>query len=133
MMTKGDLPRTFLGRPIKPLVFAIMMSMATIFWFNLVDKTGVLTPTIAGNVVGYIAGASAVMLFVAWWMRSQQLSEVGLLMAAGVWISRTALIFLLDDWYTYSFFFSLSWCVASIGAYLLEAFDPADKASKWTR
>lgn len=134
MMTKGDIAgATFLGRPIKPLAFAIAMSMTTIFWFNVVDKTGILVPTVVGNVVGYCAGASAVLLFTAWWACSQKLTEVGLLMASGVWIARTSLIILLEDWYTYSFFFSLCWCLASVGSYLLEVFGPEERNPKWIR
>lgn len=122
-----------MGRPIKPLVFAIAMSMTTIFWFNIVEREGLLVPSVAGNIIGYCAGASAVLLFAAWWIRSQRLSETGLLLAVGVLVARTSLILLLDDWHTYSFFFSLSWCVASIGAYLFEVFDPEERTRSWTQ
>jgi hypothetical protein len=127
-MTKGDVSRyTFLGRPIKPLALALAMSMATIFWFNIVESTGILVSTMAGDIVGYSAGASAVVLLAGWWGRSQMLAETGLLIGSGVWVARTALIALLDQWATYSFFFSLAWCVVSVGAYLLEAFDPSSR------
>ena len=127
-MTRGDLAGyQFLGRPIKPLALAIALSMATIFWFNIVESTGILVPTVAGNIVGYCAGASAVLLFAGWWARSQALAETGMLLAAGVWISRTVFIGLLEEWYSYSFFFSVAWSLASVGSYLLESFDPENR------
>lgn len=127
-MTRGDIAGyQFLGRPIKPLALAIALSMATIFWFNIVEQTGILVPTVAGNIVGYCAGASAVLLFGGWWAKSQVLAETGMLIASGVWISRAVFIGMLEEWYSYSFFFSVAWAMASVGSYLLESFDPQNR------
>jgi hypothetical protein len=130
-VSKGDIAKyTFMGRPIKPLALALSLSMATIFWFNIVANEGILVETLAGDVVGYAAGASSLLLFIGWWVKSQLMAEVGLLMSAGVWVSRAALILILGDWNTASFFFSASWVIAAVGAYLLEALDPDAKKGK---
>jgi len=123
-MTRGDLGRmTFLGRPIKPLAFAIMMSVATIFWFNVVANTDVLYDSLAGDIVGVTAGASTAMLMGAWWFRSQRFVEYGLLLAAGVWISRLLTVIFIQGLDFYGVYLSFAWTIATVSAYLLETWD----------
>lgn len=116
----------FMGRPVKPLALAMAMATFTIFWLNIIEDSDVAGNTYVGNFVGLVAGASTALLFAAWWFRSQKMSEWGLLLATGVWISRAAGVVLVGAYGTDpgAFWLSISWAVAAAGAYLIESFDP---------
>lgn len=123
-MTGGDLSKVeFLGRPIKPLAFAIMLSVATVFWFNIVLNGDILVDTFWGDIVGVAAGASCVLLFAGWWARSQRLAEYGLVLASGTWMARLFTVIFLQGWGFYGVYLSIAWTLACVGAYLLETFD----------
>jgi len=123
-MTGGDLSKVQLfGRPIKPLAFAIMLSGATIFYFNIVISTGILVDTFLGDVVGVAAGVSCALLFIGWWVRSQRLAEMGLVLGAGTWVSRAFVALFIEGWSFYGVYLSVAWAIACVGAYLLETFD----------
>lgn len=123
--------KTFLGRPVKPLAFAVMMSVASVFWFNIVLESDVFAASFSSNFVGLAAGASTVMLFGGWWFRSQVLAEVGLLLATGVWVARTAALCLMYGPGDYGVWYSLCWVLAAGSSYLLEAWYSDDGICDW--
>jgi hypothetical protein len=110
----------FLGRPIKPLAFAIAMSMATLFWYNIVLNTGAFHAGIIGDLVGAVAGASCVLLFAGWWVRSESVEQLGLLFATGVWITRTFFIGFLDGFSEIGVWLSACWALVVAATYFLE-------------
>jgi integral membrane sensor domain MASE1 len=127
-MTRGDLGKMeFLDRPVKPLVAAIALSVAALFWFTLITPSDPIAQVVLGDIVGALAGASLALLVFAWWFRSQSAAEIGLLLATFVWVTRAALIAVVGVSHNvdvgHVFWYSLAWAIAAGGAYLLESWD----------
>lgn len=112
---------TFLDRPIKPLALAIAMSMATLFWYNIVLNTGIFHAGILGDLIGALAGSSCVLLFAGWWLRSTKVEQLGLLLAVGVWVTRTFFIGFIEGFGNIEVWLSACWSFAVASTYYLEA------------
>lgn len=133
-MSRGDLPWRFIGRPIKPLAFAQMVALFVIGWaylWHTTDEIG--TDNLLGDATGLLAFMAGLLLLAGWWRGSQRLAEIGLLIGAGVWIARAALVLMLgynED--PVAFWLSLCWATAAGGAFLLESIDE-EVDGIWTR
>ena len=129
-----SLPYNFLGRPVKPLPFAAMITMLVITIINLYD-VGIAGNAVWGDFISIIAGAAAACLVVGWWKSSQRMSEAGLLAAASVWFARSIFAMITLSPAVYNWAFSMCWAIALSGAYLLERSDGAAKPKEvgWTR
>ena len=75
-----------------------------------------------GDVVAILAGTCAGLLGIGYLMRSQTLTEVGLLLGAGVWLTRVTFA-LFENWHAFTWAISGCWVIAAAGAYLLERMD----------
>jgi hypothetical protein len=136
-MTRGDLDKVqVFGRPIKPVALGTMFLMGVLTVFNVIG-IGRLGNSPLSIVVALTALVSLVLLNVGWWKRSQLCAELGLLLATGVYISRSVFLALtvgLSDPAP-----GLSFGAALIigGAYLLEVNDKIIQSRKgdslWTR
>lgn len=123
---------TFLGRPIKPLAFALMMATGTLVWANVVD-VDFLGDAYIGDIVAAVAGAAVVLLFAGWWTRSQLLAEWGLLLSSGVWVARAMTVFFIGVHVDpVAFLLSICWAVAAGGAFMLESVGDCGEGL-WTR
>jgi len=122
-MTKGDLPFMLFGRPVKPLALALMLSTFTIFYTNVFLNSDVAGGAYVGDIVGFVAGFTCLMLFLGWVHKSQRVAEFGLLMATGVWVSRAVVVAMVQGIEYYGLFLSVGWVMAAGGAYLLESWD----------
>jgi hypothetical protein len=122
-MSKGDLPFTVFGRPVKPLAMALMVSTFTIFYSNVVVNNDVAGGAYVGDIVGWTAGLTSLLLLLGWVHRSQRIAELGLLLATGVWVSRMAVVAMTEGVGYFGVWLSLGWVLAAGGAYLLEAWD----------
>lgn len=116
---------TVFGRPVKPVAFALMLTMLTISWAAWSDA-GLLGAAVGADFLGIAAGSVGLLLFTAWWRRSQRLAEWGLLMAFAIWFFRTFLVVMLNwgNAPTDGWFLSLSWVLVAGGSYWLEKADP---------
>ena len=111
----------FLGRPLKPLIIAIAMSMATLAWFNLVLNAGVFHASVLGDLIGSAAGASCALLFGGWWWRSGEMERFGLLLAVGVWVTRTMFAGFTEGFMQVEVWLSACWVFAVASTYYMEA------------
>ena len=139
-MTRAELKTLrFMARPIKPLALALTIATFVLFVGYDLTNADSLGGSPAGDFVGLVGLASALVLTVGWWRRSQTLAELGLLLASGVWITRAATLALEGFPDPIAFFLSSAWAIAAAGAYLLEAQDgngglcAALRRWKWTR
>jgi hypothetical protein len=122
-MTKGDLPFMVFGRPLKPLGLALMLSTFTIFYTNVILNSDVAGGSYVGDVVGWVAGFTSLLLLLGWVHKSQRVAEFGLLMATGVWVSRALVVWMTEGIDYYGLWLSIGWVMAAGGAYALEAWD----------
>jgi hypothetical protein len=122
-MGEDDLPRwKVLGRPVKSTALGLAVIMATFSVYNLFN-IGVFGISILGDIVAGLAGVVFVILCWGWWANSQRLSEAGLLLAAGVYITRT--IFLLfTDPRIEGMWIGVGVSIIAVGAYLKEKIHP---------
>jgi hypothetical protein len=125
-MPPMNLPNiSFLKRPIKPVAFALMVSLLVIAGFAWADE-GVLKTSVGADFLGGFALAIAIILFIGWWNNNQVLAEYGLLLSASMWIFRACLIAFLN-WGGISqegLYLSFAWAIVAAGSYLLEKADP---------
>ena len=77
-----------------------------------------------GDVVAVAAGAAAVALTAGWWARDQRMAEVGLLLAAGVYITRAMFILATVGITAQGVYLSLGGAFIAAGSYVLEVRDP---------
>ena len=120
----------FLGRPIKPVAFALSWSMIIIAWAAF-DDVGVLDGSRWADALGVGAIAVSGILVAAWWKNSQQWAEIGLAAAFFLWTTRFLLILLVNNnpITQEGLWLSLGWVVIAGGSYLLEKDDTSGK--KW--
>lgn len=114
----------WLGRPFKPLALAMTASLLVIFVFNILD-IGILDGSWQGDVLGGAALVGASLLTAAWIVRSQEIAEIGLAVAAWIWGTRALLAFALVGPHVEGSWFSMCWAGAAAGAFYLERRDRA--------
>lgn len=123
-MPPQNLHWKFLGRPVKPVAFGLMLSMLVIAWAAFTD-VGVLRNAFLADFLGGAALTCAAVMGTAWWRRNQALAELGLLMASIIWGLRFWLIVLIagNAITTEGLWLSLGWTAIAAGSYLLEKTD----------
>ena len=78
--------------------------------------------SLTGTILGIVALISAVLLTLGWWLRDDGIAEVGLFVAAFVWLDRM-FYYGLTSPTAPGFGLSLAWSVGACGAWLLEMYD----------
>lgn len=133
-MSRGDLPWALFGRPIKPLSLAQMLALFVIGWVYIYDSgTELGESTVIADITGAVALGTCLMMLLGWLKSSQRMAEISLVIAAGVWVSRAAIV-LMTDYLAdpVAFWLSLCWGLAAGGAFLLESMDE-EVDGIWTR
>ena len=124
------------GRPIKPVALGAALAMVVISIFNFFNA-GRFGDLLVGDFVSIVAVIAFVCLNIGWWKNSQFFAELGLLLASGVYVSRSIFLMLIVGFDDVSTWLSLSTGIILIGAYLLESTDPQSQRQKrnrlWTR
>lgn len=138
-MAPLNLPWEFLGRPIKPVAFVLMLSMIVITAFAFADL-GVLGASVYADFLGGLSLGVGGMFGIAWVIRSQSLSEWALIGAFFVWGIRFWVIILVQAGHglvTEGWYLSFLWMLLAGGSWLLERSDPDAvvkiRGGKWTR
>ena len=119
-MTSTELPWQAWGRKIRPYALAVSLASAVVAWAILVkhNDAGSHLESGSGVLVGWAAAAAVLLLWWGWWAQSDRTMRAGLLLTAGVFAARAAIVWL--DQGTIAALLSVAWCVASGGAWLLE-------------
>jgi len=125
-----ELKGLFFGRPIRPFHLAVTIATTVVSYTLLeIGEMHWLHHSVT-HLIGVIALLSSTFLFIGWWWRNERAAEWGLLLAVGVWTSRTVYaslagqgLLVVNQWA--SVFLSLAWAVGAGGAYLLERYDHA--------
>lgn len=136
-----ELKHLFLNRPIRPFHLAVAMSTGVV-GFSLISQShpnkelyGCYCDD-AGHLLGWIGILASFLLFLGWfvkpeWKPNQEwFAEWGLLLAVGVWVSRSVYVLISDSSGLLknpilSSILSLAWAIGAGGAYLLERYDHA--------
>jgi hypothetical protein len=123
-MPPQNLHWRILGRPVKPVAFALAYSMLIIAWAAYAN-IGVLDGSELADILGGACLAVFAVFVIAWWHTSQRLAELGLLLSFIVWGMRFWLIVFLagNSISTEGLWLSLGWTVIAGGSYLLEKTD----------
>lgn len=121
-MTSTELPRQAWGRKIRPYALAVSLASAVVAWAILVrhNDAGSHLESGSGVLVGWAAAAAVLLLWWGWWAQSDRIMRAGLLLTAGVFAARAAIVFMEGGAGTIAALLSVVWCVASGGAWLLE-------------
>ena len=121
-MTSTELPWTVLGRKVRPYALAVSLASLIVAWAILVrhDDAGSHLESEPGVLVGWAAFAACLLLWHGWWAQSDRTMRAGLLITAGVFAARAAIVFMEGGAGTIAALLSVAWCVASGGAWLLE-------------
>jgi len=121
-MTSTELPWTVLGRKVRPYALAVSLASLIVAWAILVrhDDAGSHLESEPGVLVGWAALAAVLLLWWGWWAQSDRTMRAGLLITAGVFAARAAIVFMERGAGTIAALLSVAWCVASGGAWLLE-------------
>lgn len=121
-MTSTELPWTVLGRKVRPYALAVSLASLIVAWAILVrhDDAGSHLESEPGVLVGWAALAACLLLWHGWWAQSDRTMRAGLLITAGVFAARAAIVFMEGGAGTIAALLSVVWCVASGGAWLLE-------------
>ena len=121
-MTSTELPWTVLGRKVRPYALAVSLASLIVAWAILVrhDDAGSHLESEPGVLVGWAALAACLLLWHGWWAQSDRTMRAGLLITAGVFAARAAIVFMEGGTGTIAALLSVVWCVASGGAWLLE-------------
>ena len=119
-MTSTELPWQAWGRKIRPYALAVSLASAVVAWAILVkhNDAGSHLESGSGVLVGWAAAAAVLLLWWGWWAQSDRTMRAGLLLTAGVFAARAAIVW--PDQGTVAALLSVAWCVASGGAWLLE-------------
>ena len=122
-MSRGvELPWVIFGRRLRPFSFAIMLT-TTVVGIQYVGLQTGPGSAVADWFTGGFAFVAAIMLLIGWLFRQDDIHDWGLLIAAGVWGSRSALYLLEDGPRAIGVWLSLGWFIGIMGAYLLERYD----------
>lgn len=121
-MTSTELPWQVWGRKIKPYALAVSLASAVVAWAILVkhNDAGSHLESGSGVLVGWAAAAAVLLLWWGWWAQSDRTMRAGLLLTAGVFAARAAIVWLDQGTVGAAWLLSVAWCVASGGAWLLE-------------
>ena len=121
-MTSTELPWQVLGRKIRPYALAVSLASAVVAWAILVkhNDAGSHLESGSGVLVGWAAAAAVLLLWWGWWAQSDRTMRAGLLLTAGVFAARAAIVWLDQGTVGAAWLLSVAWCVASGGAWLLE-------------
>lgn len=121
-MTSTELPWQARGRKIRPYALAVSLASAVVAWAILVrhDDAGSHLESGSGVLVGWAAAAAVLLLWWGWWAQSDRTMRAGLLLTAGVFAARAAIVWLDQGTVGAAWLLSVAWCVASGGAWLLE-------------
>lgn len=121
-MTSTELPWTVLGRKVRPYALAVSLASLIVAWAILVrhDDAGSHLESEPGVLVGWAALAACLLLWHGWWAQSDRTMRAGLLITAGVFAARAAIVLMEGGAGTIAALLSVVWCVASGGAWLLE-------------
>lgn len=121
-MTSTELPWHVWGRKIRPYAFAVSLASAVVAWAILVkhNDAGSHLESGSGVIVGWAALAAVLLLWWGWWAQSDRTMCAGLLLTAGVFAARAAIVWLDQGTVGAAWLLSVAWCVASGGAWLLE-------------
>jgi hypothetical protein len=118
-----NLPISVFGRPVKPVSLGFAVFMITFTVYNI-RNTGVFGASRWGDVIAVVAGASFVLLMVAWVRNSQRLAEYGLLLSGTVFTIRGMFLLLTFGFDRQDVYFSLGTAIIAFGSYFLERVDP---------
>lgn len=112
------------GRPIKPVAFALSLTMLVMFGFNATNN-GILDGSPEGDILGGFALGVSVLFTYGWVRNAQTATELALIGALFAWTARFWLtVFLVPSpWISEGFWFSIAWAVIAGGSYLLEKAD----------
>jgi len=121
-VTSTELPWQVWGRKIRPYALAVSLASAVVAWAILVrhDDAGSHLESGSGVLVGWAAAAAVLLLWWGWWAQSDRTMRAGLLLTAGVFAARAAIVWLDQGTVGAAWLLSVAWCVASGGAWLLE-------------
>ena len=121
-MASTELPWQVWGRKIRPYALAVSLASAVVAWAILVrhDDACSHLESEPGVLVGWAALAACLLLWWGWWAQSDRTMRAGLLITAGVFAARAAIVFMEGGAGTIAALLSVAWCVASGGAWLLE-------------
>lgn len=121
-MTSTELSWHVWGRKIRPYAFAVSLASAVVAWAILVrhNDAGSHLESGSGLIVGWAALAAVLLLWWGWWAQSDRAMRGGLLLTAGVFAARAAIVWLDQGTVGAAWLLSVAWCVASGGAWLLE-------------
>lgn len=121
-MTSTELPWTVLGRKVRPYALAVSLASLIVAWAILVrhHDAGSHLESGPGVLIGWAALAACLLLWWGWWAQSDRTMRAGLLITAGVFAARAAIVLMEGGPGTIATLLSVAWCVASGGAWLLE-------------
>ena len=127
-MPPQNLSWSIFGRPIKPVAFALAISMLIIS-FSAYQDFGVLGKSKWADGLALVAVLDAVFLTFAWVRSSQLYAEWGLLLAFAVWDVRFWLIVFVSSnpISTEGLWLAACWSIVAGGSYLLEKTDPGGR------
>jgi len=129
-MSRTELPWLFLGHRVRPYSLAVTCSTSVVVWQLLILRNppgDLLDNGVPGHLIGAVAIVAVLALVVGFWRDSDQMMQVGLLLTSGVWFARFVYTALDPGIFTGgSALLSLSWVIASVGAFMLEHFTGAD-------
>jgi hypothetical protein len=122
-----DLKWRLFKRPIKPVSFALMITMILMGVFAICDY-GVLGASDWSNFYGTATALVAGLFMYGWWASSQRIAEWALLGSFWAWSAFTLLVFFVGRDIDSTPFDDLGLAVAFTiiagGSYVLEATDP---------
>jgi hypothetical protein len=123
-MTRGDLPRKWLYRPVKPVAIGTIMATSLLALNQFLSLTGreplLYTPDGSIGAIFALATTSTLLMLWSWVAVSQRTYQVALILAVGVWAGRAVEVALAYD-SAWQGALPLSLAVLIAGSYVLEA------------
>ena len=122
-MSRGvELPWHVFGRRIRPFSFSLMLAtLAVGIQFQVqVEAPG---EELHQNIMFGLAIVGVSLLFAGWVTIRDWVHDYGLLIVSGVWMGRTALYVMQDDWEQIGLYLSACWAVSAVGAWMIERYD----------
>lgn len=123
-MSDSNLPWKFLGRQIRPYSFGVAYLCAVYFVFNIFVGQSVGTIFDDQSHIALTVGSFSLICFVilvsGWWVKSDRLMRLGLLLSTGIFAARGAFVVIELGFAQLSAWVSLGLVIMSGGAWLLE-------------